>query len=68
MGKGENTGIHFFHNYLPNDKNFGHNQFESICRQQFNPLPNGKILDYFKLKACVDNEIHVTQQSNFVME
>ena len=30
-------------------------KFQSICRQQFNPLPDDKILDWFKLEQIADN-------------
>ena len=39
-----------------------------VNKYAFNSLPNGKILDYSKLKACADDKINVTQKLNFVKE
>ena len=33
----------------------------------FNSLPNGKILDYSKLKAIADNKLNVYQKLKFVL-
>ena len=34
---------------------------------KFNPLPNDKILDWFKLKAFTDDKINVTEKLKFVL-
>ena len=36
--------------------------------QEINSLPNDKILDQTKLKACADDKINVTQKLQFVIE
>ena len=40
------------------------NEFEKVLQYIFylNPLPNDKILDQSKLKACADDEINLTEE------
>ena len=33
-----------------------------------NPLPNGKLLDWFKLKAFADYKIYITEKLKFVLK
>ena len=37
------------------------------CFLFFNPLPNNKILDRFKLKEVADHKINVTQKLKFII-
>ena len=36
-------------------------ELNAFAELKFNPLPNGKILDGFKLKAFADDKINVTE-------
>ena len=39
----------------------GENAKLSLCGKRFNPLPNGKILDWSKLKTFADDKINVAE-------
>ena len=50
--------------FLPSFSPFPHNVFRGL----FNSLPNNKILDWFKLKACAHDKVYVTEKFNFFFE